>query len=45
LRLWGYRNATVYDPNNFVVLDQTVHPAPIAVAIDFRLSGSDALPK
>ncbi len=42
LRLWGYPKATVYEPKRFVVLDQTAHPAPIAVAIDFRLRGSDA---
>jgi hypothetical protein len=41
LRLWGYSKATVYDPNNFRILDASRHPTPIAVALDFRLTGSD----
>ena len=45
LQYWGYSKATVYDANNFVIMDSTIHPTPIAVAIDFRLSGSDVHPK
>ena len=42
LREWGYCKAKVYDPNNFHVLDMSVHPSPIAVVVDFRLTESDA---
>jgi len=42
LRLWGYAKATVYDPNNFRVSDANLHPSPIAIRVDFRLTGSDA---
>ena len=45
LRLWGYRKATVYDPNKFHVLDSSLHPSPIAVVVDFRLVCSDAQTK
>jgi hypothetical protein len=40
LRIWGYRKATVYDPNNVRVLDASLHPSPIAVVVDFRLGDS-----
>ena len=42
LRKWGFNKATVYDRNNVQVLDANLHPSPIAIAVDFRLSGSDA---
>jgi len=45
LRLWGYCEATVYDPNRFRVLDPSPQPSPIAVVVDFRLTGTDAHPK
>ena len=41
LRLWGYCKATVYDPDNFRVLDPNLQPSPIAVVVDFRLTASD----
>jgi hypothetical protein len=41
LRNWGFCKATVYDPNDFRILDPNVHPMPIAVAVDFRLTDSD----
>jgi hypothetical protein len=44
LRLWGYEKATVYDPSTRV-LEGDVHPSPIAIAIDFRLRGTDAHPR
>jgi hypothetical protein len=41
LRAWGYKRSTVYDPKEIRVLDSSVHPSPIAVTIDFCLSGLD----
>ncbi len=41
LRTWGYMQPTVYEPVNIVVLDDGVHPSPVAVTIDFRLTGLD----
>lgn len=41
LREWGYREASVYEPSGFRIEDQSMHPAPISFAIDFRLSGFD----
>lgn len=44
LRKWGYKQATVIDPDkagDIRVLDVNIHPSPVAVTIDFRLSGSD----
>jgi hypothetical protein len=40
LRAWGYRRATVYDPL-VRVLDSKSHPSPVAITIDFRLTGRD----
>jgi hypothetical protein len=45
LRLWGYGKATVYDPNNFHVLDPNTHPSPIAVVVDFQLTDSGSAAK
>ena len=45
LREWGYCKPTVYDPNDFRILDRNAHPSPIAVTVDFRLAASDAIPK
>jgi hypothetical protein len=44
LRKWGYKRPTVYDPDkgaDIRVLDSNVHPSPVAVTIDFRLTGLD----
>lgn len=44
LRRWGYKRPTVIDPDkghDIRVLDDSLHPSPIAVTIDFRLSGLD----
>lgn len=45
LRLWGYCEATVYDPDRFRVLDPSPQSSPIAVVVDFRLTGTGAHPK
>ncbi len=45
LREWGYCKATVYDPNDFRILDRNIHPSPIAVTIDFLLTAPDARTK
>jgi TonB family protein len=44
LRRWDYKQPTVIDPDkdhDIRVLDDSLHPSPVAVTIDFRLSGSD----
>ncbi len=44
LRAWGYKQPTVYDPDkghDIRVLDESVKPSPVAVTIDFRLTGLD----
>ena len=44
LRAWGFKQPTVYDPDHghaIQVLDDTVTPKPVAVAIDFRVVGLD----
>ena len=38
---WGYRKASVYEPEGYRVLDVSTHPTPIAFAIDFLLTPSD----
>ena len=45
LRRWGYKQPTVYDPASILILNGGVHPSPVAVAIDFHLTGSDQLTK
>lgn len=45
LRRWGYKQATVIDPDkagDIRVLDANRHPSPVAVTLDFRLTGSDS---
>jgi|SRR6516162_3621924 hypothetical protein len=42
LLAWGFKQPTVYDPDHghdILVLDETVKPSPVAVTIDFRLTG------
>jgi hypothetical protein len=43
LRRWGYKHAEVIDPDkghDIRILDESVHPSPVAVTIDFRLGGT-----
>jgi hypothetical protein len=42
LQEWGCCKPTVYDPNTFQVLDSSIHPSPIAVTLDFRLTTAKA---
>jgi hypothetical protein len=44
LREWGYKQPTVIDPDkgrDIRVLNATAIPSPVAVTIDFRVSGFD----
>jgi hypothetical protein len=40
LRGWGYKQPTVGDPL-ILPLDDSLHPSPVAITIDFRLRSSD----
>jgi len=40
LRGWGYKQSTVEDPL-ILLLDDSLHPSPVAITIDFSLRSSD----